>query len=136
MKRYSSYKHHRYFYCLLFSFFVDKKRHCLGQMMSEYAIVILIIVSAVTAMMTFSKRALQARSYDAQKIVMKEAGAGLGLDKPLPMEYEPYYYQRHTTTETNQVDKLKKTFDDEYKKELEMNKITNVYSVQQAPRNE
>ncbi len=136
MKESISSKHHYLFSGLLFFSFIKKRKTFQAQMMSEYATVILIIVSAVSAMIVFTKRTIQARAYDTQKMVMQEAGMGLGKGKALPMEYEPYYYESHTTTETDQVDRIKTTWDKQYKKELEINKITNTQGIQHAPSNE
>ena len=79
---------------------VDKKIR--AQMISEYMIVIAIIVSATTAMILFVQRTLQAKLKDTKDTVMEwvrdEAQAG-GSTANILASYEPYYLRTETEIE-------------------------------------
>lgn len=135
MKKQGLHRHHTFLTKrLFFSIWTHLNSHR-GQMLAEYSIVILVVVSAATTMMIFTKRVIQARAHDAQQKVMQVAGKSLGHKKALNMEYEPYYYESSTVTVQDQTDSVFKSFDQRYHKEQQSDRTSNTYSTQHAPRN-
>jgi hypothetical protein len=68
-----------------------------AQTTAEYAILIALVVAAVTAMQIYVKRGMQGKVKDA----VDNMGAGMGLPGASTPQYEPYYLTSNSTT--NQV---------------------------------
>ena len=78
--------------------FVKKTRR--GQSMAEYAIVLMVVITAIVAMQIYVKRGLQGKVRD----VSDNVGAGLiaaGYAKTTN-QYEPYYAQSNYNTTQDQ----------------------------------
>ena len=67
---------------------------------AEYMVILMVVIAAVATMFTYIKRTLQGRVYDAQCVVMNRASEA--LNSPVAMEYEPYYVQSFTATDSYQ----------------------------------
>jgi len=70
----------------------------------EYAVLFFIVIAAITAMSTYSKRAIQGRVRDARNYVVRQvepAYANGRTNSQFYFEYEPYYTQ--TTTDKNEL---------------------------------
>lgn len=67
-------------------------------MISEYALLLILAVTAVAAMTVYGRRALQGRIFDAQRYVIKQTATALG--QPVAIEYEPYYANSSSNTDS------------------------------------
>ncbi len=69
-----------------------------AQVFVEYAFVIVIIVSVISAMAVYVRRALQARIWDARNTMIKTVADNYNgvANTTILNEYEPYYSQAET----------------------------------------
>ena|SRR3989338_451088 len=69
-----------------------------AQIFVEYAFVIVIIVSVISAMAVYIRRALQARIWDARNAMIKTVADNYNgvANYTISNEYEPYYSQAET----------------------------------------
>ena len=72
--------------------------------MGEYALLIVLVVFAITGMTVFFKRVLQARIHDARWAMQRTVRNS--YDGTIWMEYEPYYGNRVTTIATDMNDSI------------------------------
>lgn len=72
-------------------------------MSGEYAVLIIIAVSAAIIMSVYVRRALQGRIHDANLRTM--GSASLALNQNINIEYEPYYVVSTTNTDQQTDDR-------------------------------
>ena len=66
-----------------------------AQTTAEYAILIALVVAAVTAMQIYVKRGMQGKVKD----VVDGMGVGMNYGGPVTSQYEPYYLSSTSTTD-------------------------------------
>ncbi len=74
-----------------------KKAWLGGQVLLEYAIIAVLVVSAIIGIQLYLQRALQGRYKGATDYAVGVISAAQGLDAPL--QYDPYYHTSDFTTE-------------------------------------
>jgi len=85
---------------------IKRYRNKYGQVIQEWVFLLVVVITAVSAMTIYVKRALQARMYDANNYMVQEASSGapdINLDSS---QYEPYYTvtsSRRTETVNNSI---------------------------------
>jgi cell envelope opacity-associated protein A len=67
--------------------------------LGEYAVAILLVITALTTISVYFRRAIQARMYDARNYMGKQATANAVVGAST--EYEPYYTDTKATTKTS-----------------------------------
>lgn len=71
-----------------------------GQVMSEYAILLVIAITAITAMSVYVQRGLQEKIRQARERMIRTVSKS-APDIPIPMGYEPYYLKTDSVIESN-----------------------------------